>query len=135
MVAKIRIKNYIILKNQYKSLKGKQKEHVFELIEQYKNGSPYNINTLRYDINNYLTSKSNQKQDIKYYQSMVKYLTSTNKRQAAKQQKLTEKYENLVKQIDKKIKPKQKKSKYLIDIYFFSRVPRHENQRHDFIKK
>ena len=87
------------MKNQYKSLKGKQKEHVFELIEQYKNGSPYNINTLRYDINNYLTSKSNQKQDIKYYQSMVKYLISTNKRQAAKQKKITDNA-NLIKQLE-----------------------------------
>ena len=64
----IRNRNVDLLRKQYQNLKGDLKSKVNSLVDLYRQGNIFNINTLRYEINNITAKTSNQtphKQDLK----------------------------------------------------------------------
>jgi len=75
MSLKVREKSTKLLEQQYKHVKGKQKQEIDTLIELYRMGNIHNINTARYANNKLLTPTTKPQQKLlDYLKTIVKYM-------------------------------------------------------------
>ena len=121
MVRNLRYESELILKDQYKNLKGELKLKADSIITLYRVGNIHNINTARYAINKLLTpTQKPQQKQVEYLKTILKYTQPSKHQQKRIKQAETiqsRKKENITRLFSKFDDLTSKA--YLIDILYF----------------
>jgi hypothetical protein len=106
----LRYRNYENLKKQYKHIPVSKRSKVYEVLDLYNSGHIHNINTARHLVNNVLSSKNTQQENLHYYKKLVELMSKTPTKQKNQQQKINTRIGTRNKQFEETFKKYKKRT-------------------------
>ena len=106
----LRFRNSENLKKQYKHIPASKRTKVYEVLDLYNSGHIHNINTARHLVNNVLSSKNTQQENLHYYKKLVELMSKTPKKQKNQQQKINTRIGTRNKQFEETFKKYKKRT-------------------------